>query len=582
MSASRLAPVPALMNSPQPLEPVPDWEPHERPMFPGSPSTPAHPTARRVAYLLVGLLVGITGALGTALVSVNLPVIQGQLGLTPAEAAWLPAAYVLVNVSSNLVLYKVRQQYGVRLFVEVGIVAYVAVMGLHLVANDYGTALFARAVSGFAAAPMNVLGFFYMLQAFPTARRGQGLCIALGVSQLAMPIAWLVSPALLDLGDWRTLYRFETGLALASLAAVIVLKLPPGIRVRVIERLDFLTFALVAPALALIGAVLTQGRIQWWTEQPWMAWALIVAILLLSAAWLVEHHRRNPLIQTRWLGTMDAVRFAVGAIGMRFLLAEQTYAVPGLLRTLGMGAEQLQPLYAVVLAGIVVGVAASALTFGPRAMIPQILSSVVLIAVGSFMDWGATSLTRPHDLFASQFLVACASGLFMGPLLLMGVMRALRRGADHIVSFTVLFALTQSVGGLAGVAFFGTYQQHREHEHSAAIAAAVDPTDPVVAQRLQLQAQVYGRVDTDPVRRPAQGVGQLAQLATREAHVRAYNDVFLLNGFLAIGFLCWELSQAVLMVRAARAGGAGTGGRVPGGGPSLPAPGGPPAPARAA
>lgn len=311
------------------------------------------------------------------------------------------------------------------------------------------------------------------------------------------------------------------------------------------EGRDFLTFALAAPALALVVAVLAQGRTQWWTEQPWIAGALIVAIILLVAAAFVEHHRANPLIQTRWLGTASTIRFAIGAIGLRFLLSEQTYGATGLLRTLGMGAEQLQPLYAVMLAGLVVGIGTSALTFNQKTVVPQILASVVLIAIGSFLDWNATSLTRPHDMFLSQFLLSVAGGLFMGPLLLVGVMSALKNGPNYIVSFAVLFGVSQSIGGLAGPAIFGTFQQFRQHEYSAAINAGVDPTNPLVAQRLQIQGQVYGRVIPDPVLRQAQGTALLAQASTREANVRAYNDVFLLNGILALLLLSWSLFNVI-------------------------------------
>lgn len=38
-----------------------EWAPDERPMMPGSPSTPAHPTPLRFAYLFVGVLITITG-----------------------------------------------------------------------------------------------------------------------------------------------------------------------------------------------------------------------------------------------------------------------------------------------------------------------------------------------------------------------------------------------------------------------------------------------------------------------------------------------------------------------------------------
>jgi hypothetical protein len=45
-------------------------------------------------------------ALLNGFITANLPLIQGEYGLTPSEAAWLPAAYVMANVSSNLILFK--------------------------------------------------------------------------------------------------------------------------------------------------------------------------------------------------------------------------------------------------------------------------------------------------------------------------------------------------------------------------------------------------------------------------------------------------------------------------------------------
>lgn len=532
-----------------PLEPVPNWSDDEKPSMPGSPSTPKHSVPVRLAYGSIALLLGITGGLGNALVTANLPNIQGQLGLTPVEGAWLPAAYLMVNVSANLVLFKFRQQFGLRRFAEIGLPLYALVSFLHLFVESYPMALFVRAVSGFAAGTVSTLSIMYMLQAFPKAKLGQGLVIGLGIAQLATPLAWLLSPALLDRDEWRTLYLFESGLALCCLACVVVLKLPPGIRIKVFEKLDFVTFALLAPGLALLVAVLAQGRTQWWTSQNWIALALIAAIILITLSIMVERHRANPLLQIRWLGTLPTIRFAAGAMGLRFLLSEQTYGAAGLLRTLGMGPDQLQSLYAVMLAGLIVGIGGSALTFNQKAMTPQILLSVVLIAVGSFLDWNATSMTRPHDLFVSQFLLSVAAGLFLGPLLFIGVMSALENGPSYMVSFVVLFTISQSFGGLAGPAILGTMQQFREHEYSATINAGVDPTSGVVAQRLQIQGQIYDRVITDPVLRQAQGTAQLAQAATREANVRAFNDVFLLNGMMALILLGWSLFHVVSVAR---------------------------------
>lgn len=534
------------------LEPTPKWEAHERPSMPGSPSTPYHTPLVRSAYAFVAVLLGITGGLGNALISANLANIQGHLGLTPSEAAWLPAAYLMVNLSTALLLVKFRQQYGLRRFAEIGLPIYVVLTVAHVFIDGFVMAVFVRAASGFAGATVSTLAVMYMLQAFGKADMGRALVLGIGISQLATPLAWLISPALLDMGEWHRLYVFEAGLALCCLAAVVVLKLPPGIRIKAFEPLDFVTFALLAPALGLFAAVLTQGRVQWWNTQAWIGYALLAAVVLLTVAVMIEYRRENPLLQIRWLASLETIRFALGALMLRFILSEQTYGAVGLLQNLGMAADQLQPLYGAMLAGLVAGIFLSAVTFSEKAAIPQILVSIVLVAVGSFMDSDATNLIRPQNMLLSQFLLSVAAGMFMGPLLLIGVMSALKNGPHYMVSFAVLFSLTQSIGGLAGPAALGSFQVIREKFHSSQINAHVDPTNPVIAQRLQIQGQIYTATQSDPALRNAQGIAQLSQAATREANVLAFNDVFRALGVLTISFLCWSLMHTARAARKAK------------------------------
>ena len=538
------------------LKPIPDWEEHEKPTLPGSASMPWHPPLVRVAYACISLWVGITAGLGNALVSANLPAIQGGLGLTPSQGAWLPAAYIMANVTANLVVFKFRQQYGMRLFAEIGLGLYALVTVLHLLVSGFEMAVLVRAVSGFAGAAASTLATLYMLQAFPKAYTGKALVLGVGIAQLAVPLAWLLSPALLNFGDWHNLYRFEAGLALCAFAAVVVLKLPPGVHIKAFEPLDFLTFALIAPAVAMVVAVLAQGTFHWWLDTPWLAYLLIAAVVLLTIAVLIEHYRRNPLIQTRWLSQGATWRFLIGALLTRFLTSEQTYGAVGLMRAVGMGPDQMQPLFAVILAGTLCGIAASALTFSPRSMVPQVLLSILLFGVAGALDQSRTSLDRPHDFFVSQFLASFGAGMFMAPLILIGFSQALKHGVDHVITFIVMLSMTQSFGGFLGSAVMGTYQLHREQVHSAALVSQLDPSDAVVAQRLRLQQQIYGATITDPMLRSEQGTAQLAQIARREANVRAFNDVFGLSALLAMLFLAWSLfltaRNSILARRAAR------------------------------
>jgi len=523
------------------LKPVPDWEEHEKPTLPGSASMPWHPPYRRVAYALVSVLVAITGGLGTALVTANLPFLQGQLGLDPAQGSWLVASYVMVNVTANLLAFKFRQQYGIRLFAEIGLGLYAALALLHLAVGTFETTVLLRAASGFAGAACSTLGTLYMLQSLPRRFTGNLLVIGVGLSQLAVPVAWVVSPGLVDTGQWHQLYFFEAGLALCAFAAVVLLKLPPGAQVKAFEPLDFLTFALLAPAVALLVIVLAQGYVRWWLDTPWLGWALVASITLGTAAFVVEHYRRNPLLQTRWLASLPVMHFIVGAFLLRFLTTEQSYGVVGLMRVLGMGPDQMRPLFGVILLGVICGIAASSLTFGPKRLVPQVVMAIALLGSAALLDQHRTSLDRPHDFFISQFLASVGAGMFMGPLIMLGITAVLKQGVDHMITFLVTLSITQTLGGLAGSAALSSFQLHREQAHSSALVSQLDPADPVVAQRLRLQQQLYAAQITDPVLRSAQGTAQLAQITRREANVSAFNDVFTLSGRLALGFLGWLL-----------------------------------------
>ena len=267
------------------------WDPDERPSMPGGPSFPRHSPPRRAAFFLVGALVTLTGGLGNALVTVNLVNLQGALGAFSAETNWLPAAYVMTNVSMNLLLVKFRQQFGLRAFTEFFLVLYALFTFAHLFVGDLGSAIAVRAFHGIAGAALSTLGLYYTLQAFERPWRQRGMVISTGISQLAQPIAYLFSAHLLEFAEWRGLYLFELGLTLVTLGAVLWLKLPPGDRFKAFRPADFATFLLFAPGMALLCAAITFGRVLWWTEQPWIGAALAASIVLIAAALWLEHVR---------------------------------------------------------------------------------------------------------------------------------------------------------------------------------------------------------------------------------------------------------------------------------------------------
>ena len=528
-------------KSPHYLETPPDWSADERPTLPGSPAAIAHARPKRFAYFVIGLLICIAASLSNGFIVANLPIFQGEYGLTPSQAAWLPAAYVMANVSSNLILFKARQQYGLRLFSEIGLLVFIGVLILHIFVKTYEMALFVRFIAGLAAAPLSSLGMYYTMQAFGKADMAKGIYLAFGFQQLGLPLAWIISPFLLSANQWDVIYTFELGLAICCFAMVVALKLPRSLRMEVFEKQDFFTFALLAPGFACLCIVLTQGPILWWFNSPWLAYTLIVGFCLIVLGLTYEHYRSNPLIMTRWLAAGDLLSFVVSAFALRLLMSEQSYAAVNFLKTMGMGPDQFVPLYVVIFCGSIAGSVFSALTFHRERVILNLFLAEILILIACALDYHLTSDVRPANFYRSQFLVSFAGGVFIGPLLLMGFMRTLQRGPQYVVTFIVLFSATQNFGGLVGSSFFNTYQQRHTYDYKVEINSNLDPTNPIVAQRLQAYQHSAMVSSNDPVLQNNQALQNLNKVVTREAQVRAYNDVIVLNGIFAVVLLLWGL-----------------------------------------
>jgi len=524
------------------------WLPHERPTFPGSPSTPHHPLLRRLQFAAVGVLVALAGGLGNALVTANLPNLQGHFGAYAWEMQWLPAAFFMTSMSANLVLVKFRQQYGLRLFTEICLGLYAAIAAAHLLVNDLGSAMAVRAAHGLCATALNTLGVYYMIQAFPPEHRRKALAIALGLTQLPIPLARVFSTELLQLGEWRGLHVFELGLAMVALAAVLALKLPPGDRYKVFERLDLATILTFLPGAGGLAAVLSLGPVLWWTGAPWLGVLLAASLALLTVAGLIEHNRRNPMLNLRWLASGDLLRLTLSILLIRICLSEHSLGAVAMFQQAGLDNAQLQLLAGMVVIGCLCGIATSALTLAPPNFPHQLIAAVALIATGAFMDAHASSQTRPAQMYLSQFLIGFGSTLFIAPSMLSGIGKVLAQPRNFI-SFIVLFGMAQGLGALLGNAVLGSFLVLRPRLHAARLGEGLDLLDPQVAARLHAYASLHLHDILDPAQRQLQALRMLRQASAREAAALAYNDLFLLVVWLALATLAWLLADLYLRRR---------------------------------
>ncbi|MGE6393794.1 MFS transporter [Psychrobacter pacificensis] len=520
------------------------FKPHEQPIMVGSPANPDHPARRKVFYLLIGIFVGLTASFQNGLLVANLTQIQGQLGLTPAEGGWISVSYNMTNACITVLLYKIRQQFGMSLFSKITLSFLLAATSLqwlissHLLdtpnisIEPYYLEIVARGLSGMVASGMTVLGLFYCLQGMPTVKRTSGLILGFGLVQFGIPLSRVISPYLAIDGQLENLFLFQFGLALICFGLINILELPPGNTEKVFEKLDFISFGFFASGLAALAVVLVQGRILWWTT-PWLVYPLMIAIVGISIALWIETHRKNPMLQVRWMRSRNIIAFMVTGAVMRILLSEQNVGAAGLLANLGYGNDQLVTFYAVIIAASALALIISIFSTNAMDLRRPVIFAVALIALGSWMDVGVSINSAPYTFYLSQFLIAFAAVYFMGPLVFEGFLRAIGSGPAYIISFSVIFGISQTVGGLAGAAAIQAFTTIRTQMHYADMVSSLNLGDPAFSAQVAGTRNVLSNQTTDAAQANIGAMSQVLQGIQRQATVAAYSDLFFLMACLA-------------------------------------------------
>jgi MFS family permease len=510
----------------------------------------AYQLQRGLACAGTSVLLGLTQGFGFNLVTSNLSGIQGALGATATEAAWLTTAYFATALSASLLLFKFRLQFGLDVFAKVGLLCFVIVSGLHLLTHNLSSAIAVRAALGFAAAPLSALAILYMIEAFPKRLALAGVILGFGTLQFGTPLSRVIPVELLEIGQWQGLFLIDVALALLSFGLIRAVPLTPMPLQTAFSRGDMIAFPLYAIGLALLCVVVTQGRLHWWTDAQWLGLCLAGAIACIGLYVLYDLDRPQPMLNLRWATSPYMLHFLIAVLLFRVLSAEQTIGIVGLMTALGQSNEQMRTLFILVSVGTLAGVIIALAIAVRNRLYALTMLAATMFLIAARMDSDATSLTRPTDLYFSQTLLAVGYSLFFAASALFGFIPVIREGGKNIVTFIAAFSLVHFLGSLLSSAWISTYLADRQQLHFAALTQQLQAVDPLVATRLTQLGGSVARYITDASAREMQGVYLLTQTVSRESLVLAYNDVFHFISALGVGVLVY---MTILAVRAARA-----------------------------
>ncbi|WP_138469434.1 MFS transporter [Poseidonocella sp. HB161398] len=539
----------------QPLPAAAEDRPEAQPA-PAAPARPpllAKPPLEAMGYMMAAVFIALSQSLGQGFLTANIRQLAGELGASVTDTTWLTVAFIAPRASLPLMLIKIRTQYGLRRFAEVSIAIYMGVAFLSLWTADLHSAMVVELLSGISAAPLSTLAFLYMLEPLPQERKlAIGLPLALTFISLGTPLARAISPYLMADGGWFNILLLKLGMAMVSLYLVYRLPLVSAPRVKVIKGLDLVSFSLIAGAFAGLVACFTTGYTYWWTAAPWMGQVLACSIGALVLALVIELHRKEPLLDVRWLTTPAMLHLTAALLIFRIILSEQATGAPGLFQALGFANEQMAPLFWTISAATLAGGIVCCFVLKPE-RVPYIhMVALLMIAGGAWMDAQSALDIVPDQMILSQAIIGFAAALFLPPAMATGLVTALRKGPQYLLSFIIVFLSSQILGGTIGSGLFRTFTAARISAHAAALKDQLLAGDAMVGARITDLAASLSSTVTDPAARKAEALASLGSSVTRQATVAAYNDVFALTAALALGALAVLVLHVALNALRAR------------------------------
>ncbi|GAC1586566.1 MAG: MDR family MFS transporter [Candidatus Velthaea sp.] len=286
------------------------------------------------------MLATLMQTLDTTIVNVALPVIQGNLGATIDEGAWVVTGYIISAVVVIPLTPWLQMRFGRKQYYSTAIIGFTIASIFCGFAESIQSLIFWRIVQGLFGGGLVATAQAALRDTFPPEK--------LGASQALFAMGAIVGPSVgPTLGGWLTdnvswNYVFFINVVPGVIAAFIVLTRMKNPTDPKPLPLDILGLALLATGLGSLQYVLDEGqRNDWWSD-PLITLMAVLAAVCISAflAWELYGTKR-PIVDLRAfkyrsVAAGSALGFAIGAVlfGATVILPQFVQGLLGFTATL--------------------------------------------------------------------------------------------------------------------------------------------------------------------------------------------------------------------------------------------------------
>ena len=421
-----------------------------------------------------------------AVVSVALPRLQHDLGLSSGTVQWVVNGYLLALAALVAVGGRIGEIAGmVRTFV-VGVCLFGVGSVMSGLAPNLEVLLAARALEGLGAALMQPASAVLVAHAFPANERGNAMAMYNGAAMLFLAVGPVLGGALTQFLSWRWVFAINP--MLTVLALVLTARARPDSPPRSEEPLDARGAVLLVLGTSGLVLALQQSPVWGWTSSLTLT-ALVGGLALLVVFAMLQARTPAPLLD---LGLFRSQRFSANTVVLfcvQFaLVGQMVFGAIFLQKVL-----QFPPLLAgaaalPAMAMLLLVVPLSGKLYDRLGARPLVLAATAAVAGSFFLQGELMPLLRYEWLVPGMLLQGIGLGLVMAPALADALSGA--PAAKRGQAFGVLTTFRQ-LGGTIGLAAIGPLVVFLLHGKTYTLAeqAARGPTEVAALHDLLVGAE---------------------------------------------------------------------------------------------
>jgi EmrB/QacA subfamily drug resistance transporter len=412
-------------------------------------------------------LAAMTGGLSMIMldqtvVSVALPTMTRDLGMTGASAQWVVNAYVLALAAVVALGGKLGTKFGPVTTFGVGVATFLTASAACGLAPNSTAMIIARVVQGAGAALMMPVSASIVMAAFPDAVRGRAMGIYVGVSQIFLALGPLIGGTLTEWWDWRAVFWINVPVGLAAL--LLVRKAAPAnpkqgaLHVSAVQTV-LLTGGIAATVYAL------QESSQWHWLSTRTLTVLGVGVLALVVFGGQQLRDRDPLVDLRLFTRRAFVGDSIVLFATQFgMLAMTLYASLYAQNLLGYSPITAGLSALALIVPLMIGAQISGRWYDRHGARGPLLTGMSLATIGTI----AWALTLPDISYDSKVPGMALVGLGLGLVFSSINTDALSRvRPDQRPQASGIVQTLRQLGGTLGVAVIGSVILAHEDVHIA-------------------------------------------------------------------------------------------------------------------